>query len=493
MAGTILVTGATGNIGRELLPSLIAKGAKVRALVRETSNVQGLWDAGVELVFGDLDRVETLEAAFSGVDKVFLLTPPNANQVSQARNGIAAAKRAGVRQLVRLSAKSLELRADSPGRVTRQHFAIEGELKASGLVYTIIRPHFFMQNTLLSAETVASEGVLYAPMEDGRVGMIDVRDIVEVATKVLTEEGHAGKTYDLSGPASVSYYDVAAGLSQALGREVRYVDVPARGRTAGDRRRGRVGVDRRCFDRIFRCLWRRRGRFHVAGLRSGDGARPAVVRGVRARLRGGVRSSRAVRLGSRLDSYESRGTAAARVAQAAGRRRPLGWEGTMVKDSLADMAVEAASRESVPLAKDELEELLREVAGWSVVSIDGVERLQRRFEFPDFAQALAFTSRAGCAGRARVAPPGDSDVARRAGERGGLGPRHGHVGDDDHRGAAPQRFRDGGEDGPAVRAGGRRVAVRAVVAPGVLGAIDAVLAVFDAAEVFADRGRRDGA
>lgn len=226
MAGTILVTGATGNIGRELLPSLIAKGAKVRALVRETSNVQGLWDAGVELVFGDLDRVETLEAAFSGVDKVFLLTPPNANQVSQARNGIAAAKRAGVRQLVRLSAKSLELRADSPGRVTRQHFAIEGELKASGLVYTIIRPHFFMQNTLLSAETVASEGVLYAPMEDGRVGMIDVRDIVEVATKVLTEEGHAGKTYDLSGPASVSYHDVAAGLSQALGREVRYVDVP---------------------------------------------------------------------------------------------------------------------------------------------------------------------------------------------------------------------------------------------------------------------------
>jgi uncharacterized protein YbjT (DUF2867 family) len=201
-------------------------GADVHALVRDESKAQGLRDAGVEVVIGDLDKPETLDAAFSGVDRVFLVTPVGPDQVSLARNGIAAAKRAGNPRIVRLSAGALDTAADSPARVTRQHAEIDAQLKASGLPYTILRPHFFMQNTLMAAQTVASDGALYMPMKEGKIGMIDLRDIADVAAKVLTETGHEGKTYGLTGPASISFHDVAAGLSKALGKEVKYVDVP---------------------------------------------------------------------------------------------------------------------------------------------------------------------------------------------------------------------------------------------------------------------------
>ena len=99
-------------------------------------------------------------------------------------------------------------------------------LKASGLPYTIIAPHSFMQNTTMAAQTVASEGVVYMAMKDAKTGMIDVRDIADVAVEVITEDGHKGKTYTLTGPASISFDDVAAALSKALGKQVNYVNVP---------------------------------------------------------------------------------------------------------------------------------------------------------------------------------------------------------------------------------------------------------------------------
>ncbi len=224
--GEILVTGATGNVGGAVISNLTAMGANVRALVRDESKTQGLRDAGVEVVMGDLLTPETLDAAFRGVHKVFLVTPVSANSGSMASNAIAAAKRAGSPHIVRLSAVALNSAGDSPARVTRQHAEIDAELKASGLPYTILRPHNFMQNTLMAAQTVASEGAVYMPMKEGKFGIIDIRDIADVAAKVLTEPGHEGKTYGLTGPASISYHDIAAGLSKALGKEVKYVDVP---------------------------------------------------------------------------------------------------------------------------------------------------------------------------------------------------------------------------------------------------------------------------
>ena len=237
----ILVTGATGNVGSVLIPNLTNLGADVRALVRDESKAQGLEDAGVEVVTGDLEKPETLDAAFRGVDKVFLITPPNPLQVIQAKNGIEAARRAGSPFVVRLSAGAVKMSGalprisgegvlkEMPGAlptISGQHVQTDGMLEASGLPYNIIRPHFFMQVTMMAAQTVASEGVVYWAMKDGKVGAIDVRDIVDVALKVLTEDGHEGKTYTLTGPASISFHDIATELSKALGKQVNYVNVP---------------------------------------------------------------------------------------------------------------------------------------------------------------------------------------------------------------------------------------------------------------------------
>ncbi|MFQ5400673.1 MAG: SDR family oxidoreductase [Anaerolineae bacterium] len=226
MANTskVLVTGATGNIGSSLIPALIGSGVAVRALVRDEAKAQALRDQGVEVVIGDLDKPESLDAAFNGVDKLFLLTSGNPDAVKQASNAIAAAKRAGRPHVVRLSALVPEP-ADEP-ILGQMHKATDDELKASGLPYTMLKPTFFMQNTMMAAQTVATDGAVYMPMKDGRIGMIDMRDIVDAAVKVLTEDGHQGKTYALTGPASISCHDVAAALSKALGKEVKYVDVP---------------------------------------------------------------------------------------------------------------------------------------------------------------------------------------------------------------------------------------------------------------------------
>ena len=230
ISGKILVTGATGNVGSVLISNLTAMGAQVRALTRNESSAQGLRDVGVEVVIGDLDQPETLNEAFSGADHVFLLTAPSPRAVTQATNGIAAARRAGSPHIVRMAAWKPTL--DSPARIARQHAEITDELKRSSLPYTILQPHFFMQNTLMAADTVASgcpgceHGMVYMPFKDGKVGMIDVRDIGDAAAKVLTTAGHEGKTYELTGPASISFHDVAATLSRVLGKEVIYVDVP---------------------------------------------------------------------------------------------------------------------------------------------------------------------------------------------------------------------------------------------------------------------------
>ena len=224
--GKILVTGATGNVGSLLVPNLISLGADVRALVRDESKAQGLKDSGVEIVVGDLDKPDTLDAAFLEVDKVFLITPPNPNQVIQAENGIQAAKRTGNPFLVRLSSGAIRGTPSELPIIPVQHAEIDVILKTSGLPYSLLQPHFFMQNTMMSAQTVASDGAVYIPFNDGMIGMIDVRDIVDVAVKVLTEDGHEGKSYNLTGPASISFHDVAAALSKALGKQVNYVNVP---------------------------------------------------------------------------------------------------------------------------------------------------------------------------------------------------------------------------------------------------------------------------
>jgi uncharacterized protein YbjT (DUF2867 family) len=218
--GKVLVTGATGNTGSGLVPALRSAGVDVRAFVRNESKAQPLKDAGAEIVVGDLDRPETIEPAVEGVDKIYLLTWNGPTQAQQAENVIKAAKQAGKPHIVRHSMWGPE------SRIIKQGRQVEEALKSSGLPWTLVKPTFFMQNTMMAAQTIASDGVIYWAMKDGKLGMIDLRDIVDAAVAVLTSSGHEGKSYILTGPAAISFHDVAATFSKVLGKDVKYISVP---------------------------------------------------------------------------------------------------------------------------------------------------------------------------------------------------------------------------------------------------------------------------
>lgn len=219
--GKVLVTGATGNTGPGLVSALCAAGVDVRVLVRDEAKARPLKAMGAEVVVGDLDSPETLEPAIAGVDKVYLLTWNGPTQAQQVSDFIRVAKRVGTPHIVRHS-----MWGSPRSRIIAQGEQAEAEIKSSGLPWTMLKPTFFMQNTMMAAPTIASHGVIYWDMKDGRLGMIDVRDIVDVAASVLTGHGHEGRSYVLTGPAAISFGDVAATFSAVLGREVAYVPVP---------------------------------------------------------------------------------------------------------------------------------------------------------------------------------------------------------------------------------------------------------------------------
>ena len=220
----ILITGATGTTGREVVQELRRLGAKgVRALVRDPARADFIREAGFETIAGDFGRPETLDAALEGVERALLLTPPTPDTVSQHQDFIVAAVGAGLRHVVKLSAIAAD--ADAPEGFGRWHGQSENLLKTSGLRWTILRPNFFMQNLLGQAGQIASTGSIYQPVGDARASFIDVRDIAAVAARALTEDGHEGQTYTLTGPEALSYHDVAAKLSGAAGRGIDYVPV----------------------------------------------------------------------------------------------------------------------------------------------------------------------------------------------------------------------------------------------------------------------------
>ena len=220
----ILITGATGTTGREVVEELRRLGAKgVRALVRDPARADFIREAGFETVAGDFDRPETLDAALKGVERALLLTPPSMQTFEHQRAFVEAAARAGVRHVVKLSAFGAD--AGAPEGFGKWHGQAEDLLKASGLAWTMLRPNFFMQNLLGQAKQIASDRIIAQAVGDGRASFIDTRDIAAVAAHTLTEEGHAGQTYVLTGPEALSYTEVAAKLSEATGREIKYVPV----------------------------------------------------------------------------------------------------------------------------------------------------------------------------------------------------------------------------------------------------------------------------
>jgi uncharacterized protein YbjT (DUF2867 family) len=220
----IVVTGATGKTGSEIVRLLTGRGSRVRALARDPEKAKALKGAGLEIAIGDFEKPGTLDPALKGADRLFLVSSPAANVGELHGNVIESAKRAGVKHVVRLSVYGAS--PQSTTTLQRTHGEVDERLSRSGLSFTILRPHSFFQNLLMSAKPISAQGKFFATMKDGAIGMIDNRDVAAAAVAVLTSDTHSGRIYDLTGPEALTYKACAEKLSAATGRSIEYVDVP---------------------------------------------------------------------------------------------------------------------------------------------------------------------------------------------------------------------------------------------------------------------------
>ena len=220
----IFLTGVTGKIGGETAKQLIAKGASLRALVRDEAKAADLKAAGVELVVGDIADADAVNKGMDGAEKAFLLLPNGEHQLAWEKQFTDLAAAVGVKHLVKMS--SMEAVADAETPIPQAHWASEEYIRASGLDWTMVKPNFFMQNLLTSAGTIKEQRKFFLPMGEGTTGMADGRDIGAVCAEVLTGEGHAGQSYEITGPEVVSFFDVADRFSAVLGEKVEYIPLP---------------------------------------------------------------------------------------------------------------------------------------------------------------------------------------------------------------------------------------------------------------------------
>ena len=222
----LLITGATGQVGGETARELLRQGQAVRVLVRDPQSpaAQALAAAGAELATGDQARPGTLAAAFAGVSAVLLGSANDEGQVERESNVIAAAEAAGAQRIVKLAA--LGTTPGSPISILATHAAVEARLAASSVAWTSLRPGSFMQNFLRYTDTITGHGAFYGCQGDAPIAMVDVRDLAAVAAGCLTQDGHAGKVYEVTGPEALSHAQAAGAIAEATGQPCTYVDVP---------------------------------------------------------------------------------------------------------------------------------------------------------------------------------------------------------------------------------------------------------------------------
>lgn len=217
----ILITGASGNVGKEVLKQIAQTGVQVRAAFQAVSKAAAI-PPRVEVVTVDYNQPETLRTALSAVERVFLVGPPTAQLPALERKAMEAIAQSGVRQVVKLSAMG--------GREAifpRQHAQSEDYIQSTGVPYTFLRPNGFMQNMVnYNAPTINTQSAFYGSEGDGRVSHIDIRDVAAVAVKALTEDGHVGKAYTLTGPEALTNNEIAQILSDELRREIRFINLP---------------------------------------------------------------------------------------------------------------------------------------------------------------------------------------------------------------------------------------------------------------------------
>lgn len=224
MTGTVLVTGATGNTGGPLVELLSQRDAPVRVMVRSEAARERFAAMPVEAVVADFDDPDEVAAALTGVARAYLVTPSSEKAQAQQERFAELAAQAGVEHLVKLS----QLGADesSPVRFLRYHAAVERRIRELGLEFTFLRPNLYFQGLLVLSGPIREQSRFFAPIGDARVSAVDTRDIAAVAAAALTEPGHTGATYTLTGPAAITHAEIADAIGDAVGREVTFVDVP---------------------------------------------------------------------------------------------------------------------------------------------------------------------------------------------------------------------------------------------------------------------------
>jgi len=220
----ILITGATGTIGKELTKCLSEKNVQFRTMVRSIEATQELARLPqVELIEGNFDSAASVENALRGIEKAFLLTNSSESAELQQINFVKAAKNAGVKHIVKLSQWAADVH--SPVRFLRYHAVVENFIKESGIDFTFLRPNLFMQGLLGFRETIIKQNQFFGALGNSKISIVDICDIAEVAGIALTEPGHENKIYNITGPESLSHYEMAEKLSAALDRQITFVDL----------------------------------------------------------------------------------------------------------------------------------------------------------------------------------------------------------------------------------------------------------------------------
>src|ERR1700758_2460171 len=215
----VLVTGATGTVGGELVKALLQRGAHVRAFTRKQPK-PGTFPGAVEVALGDLTDPVSVAEAIKGVDNLFLLIGGVADEIIQALTAYGFSKKAGLKHVTYLSVYKADQFLEVPHFAAK--YAIEEAIRAGGMPYTILRPGYFTQNERRLKPVLTGPGVYPVPAGNQGIAVVDVRDIAEVAAISLTEEGHEEKTYDLVSSDMLSGPDAAATWSKLLSKEITY-------------------------------------------------------------------------------------------------------------------------------------------------------------------------------------------------------------------------------------------------------------------------------
>jgi uncharacterized protein YbjT (DUF2867 family) len=225
----ILVTGANGLTGREIVRRLSAKGSRVRVFVRDVEKAKALsFDSlpNVRIFEGDMSKSETLLPALRGADKAILISSSNPYMTAVQSNFIESAKNTSIKHIVKLSGIIADI--NSPFRFARMHAEIEQKLETSGISFTHLRAGEFMQSYFRQVPFILKKDSLFLPMEDQRIASIDIEDVAEVAVRVLTGLGHKGNIYHITGPEALTMHEVAEKFTAVLGRKINYVNISPR-------------------------------------------------------------------------------------------------------------------------------------------------------------------------------------------------------------------------------------------------------------------------